>query len=198
MKRYNTVDEFIEDSGIWKPGLEKLRSIIQKTELVEEVKWGMPVYTHSKKNIVGLGAFKTYMGLWFYQGALLADKGKKLINAQEGKTQAMRQWRFPSVDEIEEHKDLILQYVHEAIINQKEGREIKPPKRKPLIIPAALKDVMASDAALNTAFEALNLTMKREFAEYISTAKRESTVLSRLEKIKPMIMQGISLNDKYR
>lgn len=34
--------------------------------------------------------------------------------------------------------------------------------------------------------------------EYIETAKREATVKSRLEKIKPMILKGIGLNDKYK
>ena len=32
----------------------------------------------------------------------------------------------------------------------------------------------------------------------ISEAKREATQIARLEKIKPMIMQGIGLNDKYK
>ncbi|WP_330443122.1 hypothetical protein [Flavobacterium sp. C4GT6] len=32
----------------------------------------------------------------------------------------------------------------------------------------------------------------------MKTAKREATKLSRLEKIKPMILKGIGLNDKYR
>ncbi|WP_236458895.1 MULTISPECIES: YdeI/OmpD-associated family protein [Flavobacterium] len=34
--------------------------------------------------------------------------------------------------------------------------------------------------------------------EYIETAKQEKTKLSRLEKIKPMIMKNIGLNDKYK
>ncbi len=51
-----------------------------------------------------------------------------LINAQEGKTRAMRQWRFGSVDEID--KKLVLEYVQEAIQNQKDGKQIKPEKTK--------------------------------------------------------------------
>ncbi len=67
----------------------------------ETIKWGAPVYTLDYKNIVGLGAFKSYVGLWFFQGALLNDEKKKLINAQEDKTKALRQWRFNSVKKIE-------------------------------------------------------------------------------------------------
>jgi uncharacterized protein YdeI (YjbR/CyaY-like superfamily) len=32
----------------------------------------------------------------------------------------------------------------------------------------------------------------------MATAKQEKTKITRLEKIKPMIMDGIGLNDKYR
>lgn len=50
----------------------------------ETNKWSAPVYTSNGKNIVGLGAFKSYTGLWFFQGALLKDEKKLLINAGNG------------------------------------------------------------------------------------------------------------------
>jgi uncharacterized protein YdeI (YjbR/CyaY-like superfamily) len=34
--------------------------------------------------------------------------------------------------------------------------------------------------------------------EYINEAKQEKTKANRLEKIKPMILSNIGLNDKYR
>ena len=34
--------------------------------------------------------------------------------------------------------------------------------------------------------------------EYISKAKREATKQSRLEKIKPKILRGVGLHDKYK
>ncbi|WP_325262934.1 YdeI/OmpD-associated family protein, partial [Flavobacterium sp.] len=39
---------------------------------------------------------------------------------------------------------------------------------------------------------------QKEFIEYIESAKREETKLTRIEKIKPMILDNIGLNDKYR
>jgi uncharacterized protein YdeI (YjbR/CyaY-like superfamily) len=68
--------------------------------MTETVKWGVPVYTIEGKNIVGIAGFKAYVGLWFFQGAMLKDKKKKLINAQDGKTKALRQCRLNSVKEI--------------------------------------------------------------------------------------------------
>ena len=45
------------------------------------------------KNLVGLGSFKSYVGLWFHQGALLADKHQVLVNAQQGRTRAISAMR---------------------------------------------------------------------------------------------------------
>ena len=51
-----------------------------------------------------------------FKWCISKDKQKKLINAQEGVTKALRQWRFSSVDEIV--PELIKAYIHEAINNQ--------------------------------------------------------------------------------
>jgi uncharacterized protein YdeI (YjbR/CyaY-like superfamily) len=39
---------------------------------------------------------------------------------------------------------------------------------------------------------------QREYAEYITEAKKDETKLKRIEKIIPMIKAGIGLNDKYK
>ncbi len=93
-KRHKTVDDYIEAAEPWQDELIRLRKILRSTDLEETVKWGAPCYTHDGKNVVGMASFKSYVGLWFHQGALLGDKKKVLINAQEGKTKALRQWRF--------------------------------------------------------------------------------------------------------
>lgn len=190
-----TTEQYILKYLNWQVELEMLQSILIKTELEVTIKWGIPVYTFQAKNIVGLAAFKNYVGLWFYQGALLADNRRVLINAQEGKTHAMRQWRFTSIIEIDEK--LVLRYLQEAIENQKQGKEIKPQK-KPLIIPSELKEAITQDVSLSEAFEDLNLTKKRDYCTYITEAKRAETKKKRLAKIIPMIVDGVGLNDKYK
>lgn len=196
MKNSKTVDEFLKNQVIWTEELHLLREILLKSGLTETIKWGQPNYELRGKHIVGLGAFKSYFGLWFHQGALLKDDQKKLLNAQVGKTVAMRQWRFDSAEEIDEK--LILQYVAEAVENQKAGIEIKPVKRKPLIIPQELQKAFDSNPEVKTSFDLFGLTQKREYAEYIESAKREETRKNRIEKITPMILKRIGLNDKYR
>ncbi|MCZ6643031.1 MAG: DUF1801 domain-containing protein [Gammaproteobacteria bacterium] len=56
------------------------RKILPNTGLEETTKWGGPCYTFDGKNVVGLGSFKSYFGLWFFHGVLLKDDRRVLIN----------------------------------------------------------------------------------------------------------------------
>ena len=196
MERSKTVLAYFKTHPKWSEELHKLRRLANQTTLVETIKWGIPTYTVNNKNVVGLAAFKNYVGLWFFNGSFLKDTKKKLINAQEGKTKGMRQWRFESVNEMDEQ--LIIAYLNEAIENQKAGKEIKIVRNKPLLIPDELKNSFDKDKELKSKFEEFTKSKKREFTDYISDAKREATKLSRLEKIIPMIKSNIGLHDKYR
>ena len=177
--------------------LKQLRHLLQQTELEETVKWGAPTYTLNGKNVVGLGSFKNYVGLWFHQGVFIDDSAGKLINAQPDKTKGLRQWRFQDLSQIETDNDLIADYIAQAIANQKAGKEIKP-ETKNTAIPQELQEALSVNTELQTAFDQLTPGKQREYAEHIGSAKQESTRLNRLQKCQPMIMQGIGLNDKYR
>lgn len=105
--------------------------------------------------------------------------------------------RFKSIDDINE--SAVLSYVKEAIENQRLGKEIKPERKsKTVEVPDELKAVFKSDTALQNAFKALTPGKQREYCEHVSSAKREATKLSRIEKITPMILQGLGLYDKYK
>ena len=191
------VDLYIDKKEKWKQELHFLRSIFSELPLEETLKWGAPTYVFNGKNVVGMAAFKNYFGLWFFQGALLKDKHKVFINAQEGKTKAMLQWRFNSLEEVK--PALIKEYVLESIENFKNGNEIKPQRNnKDLEIPKELQTVLNTDNDLDTAFNKFTISKQREYANYIIEAKREATKQKRLEKIIPMILSGLGLHDKYK
>lgn len=191
------VTKYIEDKDQWTQELNLLRSVLSKLPFEETIKWGAPVYVYKGKNILGVSAFKNYVGIWFFQGHFLKDEAKLLMNAQEGKTKAMRQWRFDSLEQID--TDLVKTYALEAIDNSEKGLEIKPQRnKKPLVIPSELEVKLNEDEKLKAKFNEFSLSKQREFAEHIASAKREATKLSRLEKIIPMILNGIGLHDKYK
>ncbi|PNQ72062.1 hypothetical protein C1T31_13210 [Hanstruepera neustonica] len=197
MKKVTSVEEYIENNNHFGEALTLLRNIITKTELEETLKWSAPVYALDGKNVVGLGAFKNHFGIWFFNGVFLKDEKNLLVNAQEGKTKALRQMRFESIEDIDQAA--VLAYVKEAIENQKLGKEIKPERKgKNVTVPNELKTLLKSQPDVHSNFKALSPGKQREYCEYIETAKRDATKQSRLEKITPMILQGVGLHDKYK
>jgi uncharacterized protein YdeI (YjbR/CyaY-like superfamily) len=196
MKRFKSADEYFDATANWRPELTKLRRVLLSSSLQETVKWGAPVYTSDGKNIVGIAAFKQWVALWFFQGALLKDPYKLLMNAQEEKTQAMRQWRITDSKQIKVAQ--LEQYIAEAIQLSRSGISIKPRRDNPLIMPDELKNALTNNKKAGKVFEGMSKSCQREYAEYVAEAKKPETKLRRLEKILPMIESGGGLNDKYR
>ncbi len=194
MEKTRTVESYMAGNQ-WQSELEILRKELLKTELVETVKWGMPVYTLDNKNVVGLTGFKKFYGLWFYQGSFLSDPHKLLRNAQEGKTKGMRHLNFTSESNVD--LKIVRSYIKEAISNQKAGKMIKPEKKQ-YAIPEILSKELKSNKALDQAFNALTPGKQKEYKEYLITAKREATKETRLKKIIPLILEGKGMNDKYK
>ena len=196
MTNADKVTAYIEKHSKWTEQLKELRAQFQQTELVEEIKWGSPTYTLHGKLVAGIAAFKNHYAIWFHQGSFLKDAQKRLINAQEGTTRGLRQWRFEAGDQID--GQLVLTYIKEAIENSLDGKEIKPQRRHGVTIPTLLLEALETNQKLKAAFTELTPGKQREFADYITAAKQEKTKLSRLEKITPMILSRVGLNDKYK
>lgn len=180
----------------WAEELEKIASVLNKSGLEKAVKWGAEVFTYKGRNVVSYGGFKHYCTLWFYNGVFLKDTYKVLVNAQEGKTKSLRQWRFTDMDQIDEKK--ILEYVREAIRIEEKGLKIQPQKFQPVPVPDLLNAALTKNKQLKAAFDRLTPGKQKEYIVYLIEAKQERTRLNRLEKIIPMVLEGIGLNDRYK
>lgn len=192
-----SVDEYIESSGRWKSELHKLCKLFRELGFDEAIKWGRPVFSHQGKNIAGIGGFKHHVAIWFFQGADLSDPKSLLRNAQPGKTQSMRQIR------ITEDNSVSITAV-KALLKEAKKAVPRETSKKPIGQPVAIKTPAELQAALNAdstaqqQFKSLSPAKQREFREYIQEAKQPATKQRRLEKILPLIRQGVGLNDKYR
>lgn len=181
----------------WTECEDFMQQLIQKTNLTKEFKWGNNVYTHNGKNVIAWAGFKNFFSIWFYNGVFLQDTYKVLISANEGKTKALRQWRFTEVKDMNEKK--ILEYIQESIQTIDDGKELKLEKdTKNLEITGYLKDVLKTNSDLRTAFDALTPGKRKEYVQYIDEAKQEKTKKTRLDKIIPLIIEGKGLHDKYK
>jgi len=192
------IEAYIEKFPQWEKELTKLVRIIRKSKLEETIKWGMPNFCLDGKMVIGIGAFKNHFGIWYFQGALLKDKSKVLKNAQPGKTQAMRQWKLESMEDLD--VKLIHAYNQEAIENQKAGKRVIPTKRKPkkVAMPIELKEHLKQHPSDKKAFEKLTPGRQNEVKEYIGEAKRASTRINRLAKSIDLLLEGKTPMDMYR
>ena len=187
------IKSFISKHNVWEKELTQLRTILINTELKESVKWGMPSYGYHGQNVIGIGAFKKHIGIWFHQGTLLSDRYNLLINAQEGKTKAMRSIQITKDNPIDVR--LLTDYIAEAIENAKEGKQVRlsqprKVKRQELDYPAELKDALTSDDTLQDTFKNLTPIQQYDYVEYIISAKKATTKATRLKKIIPLIKAG--------
>ncbi len=192
-----SIAEYIDKHPKWEKQLQTLRELLLSEGLEETIKWGGPVYMLNGKNLVSIGAFKNHYALWFFKGVLLKENTALLENTQEEKTHGMRQMRFQSNEPVD--AEAIKHYIRETIQNEKDGKISKPAAKSGKIeISAALKEAFKAHDGLEAAFKKLSPGKQREYALYISEAKREATKRSRLEKITPMILDGAGLHDKYK
>ena len=183
----------------WDRHLATLTQLLNESGMTVVTKWGKPTYMHAGLNVAMAAGFKHHCGLWFFDGALLSDPLGILENAQEGKTQAMRHWKFTDPKAILPEDD-IRAYLKEAMQHAQDGKR-GAPRPKPQGTPswcAALSAAFDADPSFKAAMDALTPGRQREYNEHISSAKREATQQSRLAKIRPMIFDGKGLNDRYR
>lgn len=196
MQKHLTVASYIDSLAYGKDEVMLLRSIILETGLDEGIRWGTPTYFYKGKMVVSISVFKSYFGLWFHKGVLMADPLHVLMAGKENQTQTMRQWRFQNINEV--HSESIKSYILEAIAVEEKGLKIPKIPPKQIEIPSILEKSVHQNSELGLAWDKLSMSCKREYAEYISSAKKEETQQSRMQKIIPMILSAKGLNDKYK
>lgn len=173
----------------WTPILERLREILLSTELTEERKWGVPVYTLSGKNVILLGVFNDSCVISFMKGSLMRDPEGILElpgpNSQEG-----RIIRFTKLEKLEKLESFLPKYIQEAIEIEKSGKKIEKPNPEESILPKELTLKFAEHAGLEKAFFDLTPGRQRGYLIHFTGAKQSATRLSRIEKCVEKIMAG--------
>jgi len=179
----------------WKEVLAALRSILLETDLTEEAKWGQPCYTDKGKNILLLSALKDYCAISFFKGALLKDPRKVLIQPTKN-SNADRSLRFTTPDEVHQQEEIIKEFIHQAIKNEREGLKVPSRSVSDFEMAEEFQKFLDQDPALNAAFEALTPGRQKAYLLHFAQPKQSKTRISRVEKCIPKIMDGIGLNDR--
>ena len=172
----------------WKKEIAAMQRLLAEFPMEEECKWGKPTYTVDGKNIVILQGFKEYFALGFFQGALLKDPKKVLV--QLGRTQAARVMKFTSAKEITAAAATIKAYVREAIALEKAGARVTPKKTADFPVPDELRERFERDPRFKRAFDALTPGRQRGYLYHFASAKQSATRAARIEKALPAIFEG--------
>ncbi len=178
----------------WKAEIAAMRRVLAALGMKEECKWGKPTYTVDGKNIVILQAFKEYFALGFFQGALLKDPKKLLV--QLGQVQAGRVMKFTSAKEITAKASTIKAYVRDAIAVEKAGLRVKPKSTSDYPVPEELSERFKKDPRLKRAFEALTPGRQRGYLYHFASAKQSATRAARIEKARPAIFEGRGFQER--
>src|SRR3954468_10027720 len=172
----------------WKAEIAEMRRGLAGSGMKEERKWGAPTYTVDGKNIVIMQGFKEYFALGFFQGALLKDPRKVLV--QLGQVQAGRVMKFTGAKEIRSKAATIKAYVREAIAVEKAGLRVKPKTTSDFPVPEELSERFRKDPRFKLAFDALTPGRQRSYLYHFAAAKQSATRTARIEKAMPAIFEG--------
>jgi len=172
----------------WEAEIAEMRRVLAGLPMTEECKWGKPTYTVNGQNIVIMQAFKEYFALGFFQGALLKDSRKVLV--QLGRVHAARVMKFTSAKDIRANAATIRAYVREAIAVEKAGLRMKPKKTSDFPVPVELRERFRRDGRFKRAFEALTPGRQRSYLYHFAAAKQSATRAARIERAMPAIFAG--------
>src|SRR6185437_6484393 len=172
----------------WKPEIAVMRRVLADIAMNEECKWGKPTYTVDGKNIVILQGLKEYFALGFFQGALLKDPKKLLVEL--GQVQAGRVMKFTSAKEIAAKAATIKAYVREAMAAAKSGRQVEKKKTSDFPVPEELTERFRKEPRFKKAFEALTPGRQRSYLFHFAAAKQSATRVARIDKAMPAIFEG--------
>lgn len=179
----------------WQEPMQYLRQLLNNTELKEDYKWSQPCYTLNGKNVLILTAFKNYCCLAFFKGTLMKDP-LGVMKSPGKNSQAARQLRFTTLDEVKAQESYIRSCIEEAIALEKSGAKVDFKQKKELEYPEELNEILNSNTQLKQAFESLTPGRQRGYVLYFESAKQSKTRVARIEKYIPKILAGKGFHDR--
>jgi uncharacterized protein YdeI (YjbR/CyaY-like superfamily) len=193
-KRDPRVDRYIENSAEFaRPILTHLRTLVHTAvpEVEEEIKWQSPHFAY-KGMFCSMSAFKAHCAFGFWKGPLVFD-----VPTQK---EAMEQFgNLTSVKDLPSDRAMIALIKKAAKLNDDDVKVVAPKRapKKPVDVPAYFTAAVKKNARAAQAFKAFSPTNQREYVEWVTDAKTESTRQKRLETAVAWMAEGKVRNWKY-
>ncbi len=165
-------------------------------ELEETLKWNSPSWTHEGKLLCGMGAFKAHcvFGFWHKDmQAELAKLGKSKVGVG-----GIHRERLVDLSEVPSAAAMkkLMKKAAELALSDKPAMKRSVPKPEAQV-PADLERALALNKAAAAHFQAFTPGKRREYIDWITGAKRDTTRQARLEQAIEWIAAGKSRHWKY-
>jgi len=195
-KKEPRVDAYIKKSQPFaQPILKHLRELMHKTcpDVEEKIKWGMPHFDY-KGPLANMAAFKKHAVFGFWKAALMKDP-HKILNPD----QAMGYFgRMEKLSDLPSDK-ILKEYIQEAMRLNEKGIKVSrsTTPKKALETPDYFMKALRKNKKALATFENFSTTNKREYVEWVTGAKAETTRDQRLETAIEWMAEGKIRNWKY-
>lgn len=201
--RHPAVDAYIAKAGAFaQPILTHLRDTLHHAvpELEETIKWSRPFFIYQGVILGNISAFKEHcsFGLWGTEMAKSLRSGG--IDSKEGmgsfgKLTSVAD--LPPQPELEAYLRKAAKLIGEGTRTRSIQRVAKPAPRAEADMPEALVQALEVNKAAGQKFAELSPSCRREYAEWIASAKRQETRSKRVATALEWIVEGKSRNWKY-
>ena len=183
------VDAYIAKANPFaKPILKKIRGAVHKGQprVTETIKWGVPAYVDDRGILCMTAAFKQHCAWVFWTGR------------KPSSVDAMALRRITAASELPDQQ-MLVRLVKEAATSARAVGKKRPAKRRtrPVRIPPYFARELRKNSKAHAVFDAFPPSHKREYVEWVDSAKTDETRQRRLATAITWISLGKPRNWKY-
>ncbi len=196
------IDYYISKSADFaQPILIRLRHAVHKGcgDVKETMKWSFPHFEYKGSILCTMASFKEHCAFGFWLAPLMEDPDKIFLT-DEDKTAMGHLGQIKSIKDLPAEK-ILLKYIKQAMKLIDQGAKLsKAPKASQsaeLLIPDHFKKELKKNKVALINFEKFNYTNKKEYVQWITEAKTESTREKRMKQAIEWIAEGKIRNWKY-
>ncbi|WP_243442634.1 YdeI/OmpD-associated family protein [Sandarakinorhabdus sp. AAP62] len=171
------------------PILNQVRAAVHAAlpDAAETMKWSMPFFTLNGRDVAMMAAFKAHAGVGIFDGGAMGG-GEAMGNCG----------KLASVDDLPADLAARLQAAAVLAAQGKPMRAAAPrPARADIAMPDDLAAALAAHSAAEAQFAAFPPGARREYLEWVTSAKQPATRARRIETTVAQAAEGKRLNWKY-
>jgi len=181
------VDAYIAKANDFaKPVLKQIRGAVHKGHpaVSETIKWGVPAYVDERGIFCMTAAFKQHCAWVFWTGRKPATGDAKRFR------------KISSVEDLPSPRELVA-IVKEAATSAPAAKAKTTRAATPVTVPTYFRVALRKNAKACAAFDAFPPSHKREYVDWIASAKTDQTRQRRITTALQWIASGKSRNWKY-